>query len=40
MAVPFGFSVGDFIAVGKLIGQVAIELREVRGPAFRILDID
>ncbi|RYP45980.1 hypothetical protein DL768_007762 [Monosporascus sp. mg162] len=28
MAVPFGFSVGDFLAVGKLIRQVAVELRE------------
>lgn len=29
MAVPFGFSVGDFIAVGKLIAQIVDELREV-----------
>ena len=29
MTTPFGFSVGDFISVGKLIGQVAVELREV-----------
>ncbi|RYP79869.1 hypothetical protein DL770_006474 [Monosporascus sp. CRB-9-2] len=28
MAVPFGFSVGDFLAVGKLIRQVAVELRD------------
>ncbi|KAH7386919.1 hypothetical protein DE146DRAFT_187328 [Phaeosphaeria sp. MPI-PUGE-AT-0046c] len=28
MAVSFGFSVGDFIAVGKLIAQVVEELRE------------
>ncbi|RYP12305.1 hypothetical protein DL765_007416 [Monosporascus sp. GIB2] len=28
MAVPFGFSVGDFLAVGKLIWQIAVELRE------------
>lgn len=30
MAVPFGFSVGDFIAVGKLIAQIVDELRELR----------
>jgi hypothetical protein len=29
MAVPFGFSLGDFVTVGKLIGQVVNELREV-----------
>ena len=29
MAVPFGFSVGDFIAVGQIIQEIAIELREV-----------
>jgi hypothetical protein len=34
MAAPFGFSVGDFLAVGKLLGQVATEFREVR--TFRI----
>lgn len=28
MAAPFGFSVGDFIAVGQLIQQVTVELRE------------
>ncbi|RYO77538.1 hypothetical protein DL766_009647 [Monosporascus sp. MC13-8B] len=28
MAVPFGFSVGDFLAVGGLIRQIAVELRE------------
>ncbi|KAH6971116.1 hypothetical protein BKA56DRAFT_132382 [Ilyonectria sp. MPI-CAGE-AT-0026] len=28
VAVPFGVSVGDFLAVGKLIWQVTIELRE------------
>ncbi|GAB1315426.1 hypothetical protein MFIFM68171_05636 [Madurella fahalii] len=33
MAVPFGFSVGDFLAVGKLIRQVAVELRENSGAA-------
>ena len=27
--IPFGVGVGDFLAVGKLIGQIAIELREV-----------
>lgn len=30
MAIPFGFSVGDFVTLGKLIGQVAVELGEVR----------
>lgn len=29
MAAPFGFSVGDFVTVGKLIGQIVRELREV-----------
>lgn len=29
MAVPFGFSVGDFIAVGQLIQKITVELREV-----------
>jgi hypothetical protein len=29
MAAPFGFSVGDFIAVGQLIHKVAVELKEV-----------
>jgi hypothetical protein len=29
MAVPFGFSVGDFLAVGRLIREVALELSEV-----------
>lgn len=27
--IPFGVGVGDFLAVGKLIGQIAVELREV-----------
>ena len=30
MAIPFGFSVGDFVTLGKLIGQVVVELGEVR----------
>jgi hypothetical protein len=29
MAVPFGFSVGDFISVGQLIQKIIVELREV-----------
>jgi hypothetical protein len=29
MPIPFGVGVGDFIAVGKLIGQITIELQEV-----------
>ncbi|KAL8855919.1 MAG: hypothetical protein Q9178_007433 [Gyalolechia marmorata] len=28
MAIPFGFSAGDFVTLGKLIGQVAVELGE------------
>ncbi|KAL8914321.1 MAG: hypothetical protein Q9171_001041 [Xanthocarpia ochracea] len=28
MAVPFGFSVSDFVTLGKLIGKVAVELGE------------
>jgi hypothetical protein len=32
MAVPFGFSIGDFLALAKLIGQVAVELGEVKIP--------
>ena len=39
MAVPFGFSVGDFLAVCKVIGQVAVELREVRVQANIILGL-
>jgi len=30
MAALFGFSVGDFIAVGKIIKGIVTELREVR----------
>jgi hypothetical protein len=30
MPVPFGFGVGDFIAVGGLIAKVVQELKEVR----------
>jgi hypothetical protein len=30
MAIPFGFGIGDFLAVGKLIGRIIVELREVR----------
>jgi hypothetical protein len=29
MPIPFGVGIGDFLAVGKLIGQIAIELQEV-----------
>jgi hypothetical protein len=29
MAASFGFSVGDFIAVGQLIHKVVVELKEV-----------
>lgn len=29
MVVPFGVGVGDFIAVGKLIGKIITELHEV-----------
>jgi len=29
MPVPFGVGVGDLIAVGKLIGKIIIELKEV-----------
>ena len=29
MAVPFGFSVGDFITVGQLIQKITVELQEV-----------
>jgi hypothetical protein len=29
MPVPFGFGVGDFIAVGGLIAKVVSELKEV-----------
>jgi hypothetical protein len=29
MTIPFGVGVGDFIAVGKLIGQITIELQVV-----------
>jgi hypothetical protein len=33
MAVPFGFSVGDFVSVGQLIQTIVMELREVRLPS-------
>lgn len=43
MAAPFGFSVGDFITLGKLIGQVAVEIREVSAhlfqPSYNLLTI-
>jgi hypothetical protein len=39
MAVPFGFSVGDFLVVSKLIRQVVVELREVRAQANIILGL-
>ena len=29
MAIPFGFGIGDFLAVGTLIGRIIVELREV-----------
>ncbi|KAF2731099.1 hypothetical protein EJ04DRAFT_514787, partial [Polyplosphaeria fusca] len=42
MAVPFGFSLGDFLAVGKLIQQVAVELGENHeaAPEFQSLMIE
>ncbi len=30
MAAPFGFSAGDFVTLGRLVGQVAVEVGEVR----------
>jgi hypothetical protein len=29
MPIPFGVGVGDFIAVGKLIKQIVVELQDV-----------
>lgn len=29
MAAPFGISIGDFLVVGKVVSQIATELRKV-----------
>jgi len=31
MVVPFGISIGDFIAVGKLAHEIAVALNDARG---------
>ncbi|KAI9774117.1 MAG: hypothetical protein M1840_005210 [Geoglossum simile] len=39
MAVPFGFSVGDFLTAGDLVRRVVIALRESRGAAADYRDL-